>query len=151
MKLNRDRIVAIGFFVLSIFVLIFAQNIAIPPNLSEPGPRIFPQIAGLGMLVCSVGMFFTTKIEDEKPFLDKEGWKRLGLIFVMLILYLIALMYVGFLISTFVFLFLFINVLKNGKDAKLVTILAVTIITTILLYLAFTKGFAIALPKGKIF
>ncbi len=151
MSLTKDRIIAIFFMLLSIIILINSRTIVVAPNIAEPGARLFPQIAGVGMLICSLGMFFTKQAEDEKEFLSKEGWKRLAVIFIALFIYFLALIFVGFLIATPFCLFGFIYILKSGKDVSTIKIILISVLVAVLLYYSFTKGFSISLPKGMLF
>lgn len=151
MSLSKDKVVAIVFILLSIFVIVDSQKIVIPQNISEPGGALFPMISGIGMLICAIGIFFTKQPENDKKFLDKDGWKRMGIIFVALIIYFLALNYIGFLVSTPFCLYGFIHILKSGRKVNPVIIAIVSIVTTLILYYSFTKGFAIALPTGKLF
>ena len=89
---NKDRIGGIIFAIFGALVTSMASGIRMPANLSEPGPRLFPCIAGVGMLICGLGMAVTAKSSgDEAPFLEKAGWKRLGIVAVLttVILYLL--------------------------------------------------------------
>ncbi len=151
MSLNRDKKIAIFFMILSVFILIYAQTINVPPNISEPGARLFPRIAGLGMLICSLGMFFTKQEGEDKEFLSRDGWKRLGVIFGSAVVYFLGLMTLGFLIATPFCLFGFIYILKSGKNVSMIAMVATAIIVPLILYSAFTYGFAISLPKGMFF
>lgn len=151
MTLTRDRVIAIIFMLLSVFILINTQTINVPANISEPGARLFPQLAGVGMLICSLGMFFSKQPENQKEFLSKDGWKRLGVVFGALIVYFLGLNFLGFFITTPFCLFGFIYILKSGKQVSPIVMIATSIIVTLILYYAFTVGFSIALPKGVIF
>lgn len=68
---NKDRIGGIIFAIFGALVTSMASGIRMPANLSEPGPRLFPCIAGVGMLICGLGMAVTAKSSgDEAPFLE---------------------------------------------------------------------------------
>lgn len=151
MSLTKDRKVAILFMLLSVFIIINTFSIKVPTNISEPGGRLFPQIAGVGMFICSIGMFFTKSKEDKSEFLTKDGWKRLGSFYIALIVYFLGLVYLGFLVATPICLFAFVYILKSGKKVNPVLIATFSIIFTLIIYFAFTKGFAISLPKGILF
>ena len=121
---NKDRIGGIIFAIFGALVTSMASGIRMPANLSEPGPRLFPCIAGVGMLICGLGMAVTAKSSgDEAPFLEKAGWKRLGIVALTLVLYYFGLEYIGFLIMTPIFAFAVIMILSSGK--KINRILAV--------------------------
>lgn len=104
------------------------------------------------MTICGLGMAFQKQPgKKSEPFLDKTGWKRLGIAATALILYLLGLQYLGFLISTPIFTFAIVLILAGGKKIRIVSAAIVALITTGALYLMFEKGFAIFLPAGKLF
>ena len=89
-------------YLMGIVCLLFAawiawQTSSIPNKLvsNEPGPKMFPYISAAGIAVMSVlSMIFDGKKENEskeagqaKPYLDKQGWMRMGLILVECLLF----------------------------------------------------------------
>lgn len=77
---NKDRIGGIIFAIFGALVTSMASGIRMPANLSEPGPRLFPCIAGVGMLICGLGMAVTAKSSgDEAPFWKRQAGSGLGL------------------------------------------------------------------------
>ncbi len=150
--ITKDRIGGLGFALIGIIVSVMATQISVQPNLTEPGPRLFPLIAGFGMAICGLGMAFQKSSGQKgQPFLDAAGWKRLGVSAATLILYLIGLQYLGFLISTPIFTFAIVLILAGGKKIRVVTAAIVALITTGALYLLFERVFSIFLPAGKLF
>lgn len=147
----KDRIAGILFAVFGVVVTLMATQIRIQPNLSEPGPRLFPYIAGIGMAVCGVGIALTEKGKHDEPYLTKEGWKRLGVVSFVLVLYYFGLEYLGFLIATPVFTFAIILILASGIKLSKVVTAVIALATTGGLYLLFQKAFMIFLPSGKLF
>ena len=84
----------IVFIILALWVVF--QTTQIPEKLvsNEPGPKLFPYISAIGMIVMAVlSMIFDGKkeAEDNKngaaPYLDAAGWKRLALIMVECIVF----------------------------------------------------------------
>ena len=149
---NKDRIGGGIFAVFGLIVTLIATNIRMPANLREPGPRLFPYIAGMGMLVCGIGMVLTAKKDAiQEPFLTKEGWKRLGVVAFTLVLYYFALEWIGFIISTPIFAFSIILILSGGKKINKIAAVVISILTMAVLYLLFQKVFMIFLPGGKFF
>ena len=153
MKLSKDKQISIIFIVLSILILVLTQKVRVLPNLAEPGPRLFPQVAAGGMLVCAIGMFFDKGSENEntKPYLTKEGWKRFFIVFVVISLYVASLWLVGFKIATPFAMLAFVAVLSDGKKVSKILSIIIALAATALLYLAFTTAFAIPLPAGLLF
>lgn len=149
---SKDRIGGAVFAIFGILVTILATQIKIPANLSEPGPRLFPYIAGIGMTVCSLGMVFTAKKQEARgPFLTREGWIRLGVVAAALVFYYLALEYIGFLISTPVFTFAIILILSSGKKVGKIAAALAAVAATGTLYFLFQSVFKIFLPSGKLF
>jgi len=150
--MNKEKIGGICFAIFGLFVVLVATQIKMPVNSNEPGPRVFPYISGSGMLICGIGMFLTAKKkEKEKPFLSKEGWKKLIKITVLLFLYYFGLEILGFLIATPFFTAAVILLLADGKKvSKFVTVI-VALATTGIIYGVFEKAFAILLPSGLFF
>ena len=80
-----------------IVVALMATQIRVQANLTEPGPRLFPYISGIGLAICGLGMALTAKKEEGgDPYLTLSGWKRLGIAGVALFIYYLALEYIGF-------------------------------------------------------
>lgn len=148
---NKDRIGGIIFAVFGCIVTFMTAQIKMPANLSEPGPRLFPYIAGAGMLICGIGMAITAAQEKEEPFLTGDGWKRLGVVALALVIYYLGLEWIGFMVSTPVFAFVIMLILSSGKKINKVVAAVIAVITTIVLYLLFQKVFMIFLPAGKFF
>ena len=151
--LNKERIGAIIFLIFGIAVTLMGTQIRVQANLTEPGPRLFPYISGIGMAICGLGMFINAIKDNKTPlaYLDHDGWKRLGVCGLTLILYYFGLEYLGFLISTPIFTFAIILILGNGKKISKVITVVVAVITTGLLYFTFESLFSIFLPSGKLF
>ena len=114
-KLNRTYIMGIVFIILALWVLF--QTTQIPEKLvsNEPGPKLFPYISAIGMIVMAVlSMIFDGKkeAEDNKngaaPYLDAAGWKRLALIMVECIVFCVAMNVIGFWITAMVGMMMFI-------------------------------------------
>lgn len=149
--MSKDRIGGVAFALFGIVVTVLATQIRVPANLTEPGPRLFPYISGVGMAVCGLGMALTAKKEDGEPYLTKDGWKRLGICSAALVLYYIALEYIGFLIATPIFTFAIVLILASGVKLNKVMAAVTALVTTGSLYLIFQKAFQIFLPSGKLF
>lgn len=97
----KNRITGLCAIVLGIAIAIYSMTIKVRMQLNEPGPKVFPLIAGVGIAVCGLGLLITEyKTRSDKPFLTKEGWKRFGCSMVILVAYYLGLKLLGFLPAT---------------------------------------------------
>ena len=156
-KLNRTYIMGIVFILLALWVGF--QTTQIPEKLvsNEPGPKLFPYISAIGMIVMAVlSMIFDGKKEAEEnkngaaPYLDAAGRKRLALIMVECIVFCIAMNVIGFWITSMIGMMMYILTLKADKKINFVFAIVLSIALGSICYFGFTKGFNIPLPKGLI-
>ena len=150
MKMHRDTITGITGLVGSAFFLYFTRFIKQPAKLLEPGPRIVPYVALLLIAVSSLALLIKGVIErkrEEKPYFPKGGICKITLSFMKLLLYAVAMNYLGFLFTTPFATFAFIYDLKGG----LVTAIIISVVVTASLYAMFVYGFQIKLPSGILF
>ncbi len=154
MTLKKDRIISVFFLVVAFVFLIFIEDIKMPTNLTEPGPRIMPYLSILLMVICCLGVLyesFKNKDQPEKAFLSSEGWKRLIIILCVLVIYSIGLMSLGFLVATPFMAYILINMLSGENNISLLTGIIASIIVTAAIYLLFSVGFNVMLPPGLLF
>lgn len=156
-KTNRTYIMGAVFIIFGVWVL--WQTTMIPERLvsNEPGPKLFPFISAVGMIVMSVlSIIFDGKKEAEEnkngaaPYLDGAGWKRMFVIIGECLLFCISMNWIGFWITSMAGMMLFIMTLRAGKKINLVFAVALSVGLGSLCYFGFTRGFHIPLPKGVI-
>ena len=148
--MNKDKVSGLIFALLGVVIIVMASGIVMPAYLTEPGPRLFPYIAGAGIFVCGLGIFLSNGQED-KVYLDKEGWKKLGLVGALLFVYYLALDYIGFLFASPFVMFAIILILGKGKKVNKIFSAALSIVAVVGLYFLFKNVFTIFLPTGKLF
>lgn len=151
--MKKDTIIGIGAILVAIFFMLNTGSIKIPADLIDPGPRLFPYIAEVLMMICGAGVIYESLKDksEEKAYLSKEGWKKLGFIFSLLLLYAIALGFVGFLIATPIMFAVLMQILNSEGFQSWPKVIIISIVLTALIYLAFAKGFSVSLPKGSLF
>ena len=152
-------------YLMGIVCLLFAawiawQTSSIPNKLvsNEPGPKMFPYISAAGIAVMSVlSMIFDGKKENEakeagqaKPYLDKKGWMRMGLILVECLLFAVFMNLIGFWITAMIGMFVFVMTLKSGKKVNLIFAIVLCVALSSQCYFGFTRGFQIPLPSGTL-
>ncbi len=130
MKLKKDQLIGGILVVMGIAAIIMSMQIKVKTGSTDPGSRIFPLMASGLLMVCGFGVTLTADNGEGKGFLDRTGWKKLILSFVIMICYVLALKYIGFVISTPVFLYIITTLLANGEKLavwkKLIYIAVIT-------------------------
>jgi len=140
------RIMVIGFFLI-ISIVLYLQTLTFPTN-SEVGPAVVPRLWILMIAPLCLLLLFRTfkrqeKVEANGPRID------IVLMFIgFLVVYLLVMNYIGYFISTF--LFIIAGMLYLGyKNHKVTLIVATSWI--VFSYFIFYKILFVSLPIGKIF
>ncbi len=101
-----DRITSIFFLCVGIFFALNSRRVDIG-SWSEPGPGFLPFWAGLTLCIMAVALFITSLRSpgDILPafFPESDSWKRVTATFAAMIFYALLLDFVGFTLTTFVF------------------------------------------------
>ena len=87
----------------------------------------------------------------EKPYFPKGGVIKVTKSFLMLVIYAVALTYLGFVITTPFATAAFIYDLKGNSEVKPVSTVIISVVVTAVLYAMFVFAFQIKLPAGVLF
>jgi hypothetical protein len=118
--------------------------------IDQVGPDFWPRI----ILLLLVFLSFLAFLSDilKKPaekrdaiFLKAIEIKRLGITLVLIFIYIIMLYYIGFVVSTPIFIFIFMIIL--GEKRKWL-IFITSILLTAAVVMVFSKFFLLAIPRG---
>ncbi|MCC8127872.1 MAG: tripartite tricarboxylate transporter TctB family protein [Clostridiales bacterium] len=154
MKMRRDTITGIVGLLGCAFFLVQTQSIKQPAKLLEPGPRLLPYVAIILIALSSVALIikgFKDRNIEEKPYFPKGGILKITKSYLMLVVYAIAMTYLGFLITTPFATLAFIYDLKGTSKVKLVPSIIISVLVTAALYAMFVFGFQVKLPAGAFF
>ena len=105
----------------------------------------------LALILCAIGKMLTEGRHEAKPLFDREGWKRVGIMFAIMIGYLAAMWYVGYLISTLVFTPMLVVAMREDRKLRPVTLAIFSVVTTTVLYFVFQNIIMVTLPTGVLF
>lgn len=153
MKLRRDTVTGIVGLVGCAFFLYLTQSIRQPANLLEPGPRLLPYVALFLIAMSSIALIiqgYKDREVTEKPYYPKGGVLKVTKSFLMLVIYAVAMNFLGFIISTPFATFAFIYDLKGNSEVKPIPTAIISVLVTICLYAMFVFGFQIKLPGGTL-
>lgn len=152
MKVSRDQIVGALIVVLGVFVFFMISSYKVPFTIAYPGPKALPGLAAIGFIICGAGIFIEgMKKTDEKTYLVKEGWIRLGLNLLALMAYILAMKFVGYFIATPIFLFGLSTWYAKGYNTKLWQRILFAAAFTVVIYLVYVVAFGYQLPAGELF
>lgn len=116
MDIKFDRIAAILFLTVGSLFIIGSRNIASSSYGSVVGPDIFPLFLGGLLVILSIRLFYETfsgkKQEKEK---EKLQYMPFIIIFIATLVYILTLESVGYVITTFLFLFVCFQTMERGK------------------------------------
>ena len=154
MKMRHDMVTGIVGLLTCIFFFIMTQQVRQPANLLEPGPRLLPYVAifliGISSLALIVKGYKEREIA-EKPYFPKGGVIKVTKSFLMLVIYAVAMTYLGFVITTPFATAAFIYDLKGNSEVKPVSTVIISVVVTAVLYAMFVFAFQIKLPAGVLF
>ena len=159
--MQKDKAVGLGSSILGILMIVFAQKVVVLDNLSEPGPRLFPVITGIGLIICGICVFIEDILRNrkgeakakvqEKQEEKKQIIRRYGINALSLIFYFVSLYLFGFIIATPFGTLAFIYALANGKKVPHLKAIILCVVVTVAIYFLFVSAFKLQLPQGLIF
>ena len=154
MKMRHDIVTGIVGLLTCIFFFIMTQQVRQPANLLEPGPRLLPYVAIFLIGISSIALIvkgYKEREIAEKPYFPKGGVIKVTKSFLMLVIYAVAMTYLGFVITTPFATAAFIYDLKGNSEVKPVSTVIISVVVTAVLYAMFVFAFQIKLPAGVLF
>ena len=152
--------IVLGAFCVAFFSFMFYEAVKLHGvgRFGEVGSGFWPMLSlgvsvllSLGWLIATLGKFFRAKgeaLEESSPEASadlRSRWKKVGLSIVCIFGYILVMPWIGFILSTFLFVPLFALALDERR--KLVLIISPFLVTAITI-LVFAKFIAIPFPKG---
>ena len=152
--MKHDMVTGIVGLLTCIFFFIMTQQVRQPANLLEPGPRLLPYVAIFLIGISSIALIvkgYKEREIAEKPYFPKGGVIKVTKSFLMLVIYAVAMTYLGFVITTPFATAAFIYDLKGNSEVKPVSTVIISVVVTAVLYAMFVFAFQIKLPAGVLF
>jgi putative tricarboxylic transport membrane protein len=116
MDIKFDRIAAVLFLAVGVLFIIGSTHISTSSYGSEVGPNIFPLFLGILLGLLSIRLFYETfrgKKQEGKPV--KLEYKPFLIIFSATLIYILTLETIGYVITTFLFLFVCFQTMERSK------------------------------------
>lgn len=145
----------LGLIIAIIAVAIFVVAKDFPDqNDGKPGAWLYPCALAIITFVCGIVMSLKglRHIKGEKLFvLNKElssfGAVNILVVIALIVFYIEASEYLGFLISMFIVIAVMLAMLRNKPWVVLIT----ATVATLVIYLIFSKGLLVPLPEGLLY
>lgn len=148
LKLKRDQWFGIVFLLFSAFLLVSISLIqpalAVDPN--DTGPKFFPTLLTIGLIVCGIGLIVMPDKSDEL-YLNAAQWVRVGKYFGVLVFYLVLMKFLGFVVASSIGLFMIVVMLAGEKRPNKLFVAAYSVAFSLGIYLTFTRMLNVYLPQ----
>lgn len=152
--MQHDRTVAILSLALAVAYLFAVSRMPSPDFVDPVGPRVFPAILGVALLLASVLLFLERRrhrsLESETGGASgpKGTWRSVAVFLAVALwtgAYFATFESLGYLIATFVYLLALMQVFSTAKWYWNTATAAAFCITT---HVLFTRGLEVILPSG---
>jgi putative tricarboxylic transport membrane protein len=149
---NDDSLSSVVWLLVGLGFIAGGVKMGIGP-LNAPGPGFFPTVIGGIFSLLSLALFITASskknpIPEQGSFWkEKKSWKKVSLALVSLVFYLIFLNYLGYILTTFLFL---LSLLKFVGKRGWVSSILTAIVVSLGSYAIFKIGLGVSLPKGLV-
>lgn len=116
MELKFDRIASVLFLAVGVLFIIGSRHLASSSYGSVVGPDIFPLVLGNALVLLSIRLFFETfQNKNKQENKGKLEYKPFIIIFIATLLYILTLESIGYVITTFLFLFVCFQTMERSK------------------------------------
>ncbi|MFD6438801.1 tripartite tricarboxylate transporter TctB family protein [Peribacillus sp. NPDC060186] len=116
MDMKFDRFAAVAFLAVGVLFMIGSRNLSSSSYGSSVGPDIFPFVLGLVLAALSIRLFYEayrSKRQDSSK--EKLEYKPFFIIFISTLIYILTLETIGYVITTFLFLFVCFQTMERSK------------------------------------
>lgn len=153
MKIKRDQLTGAVLILLGVVVFMMTTSFSIPITSAYPGPRMLPTIAAFGFAVCGLGIFVngTMSKKEERAYMAKAGWIRIGITLAVIAAYIAAMTVVGYLIATPVILYLLTTMFARGSRTTIRARVIFSVAVAVIIYVIYVFAFGLTLPGGMLF
>nr|WP_263327659.1 tripartite tricarboxylate transporter TctB family protein [Neobacillus sp. Marseille-Q6967] len=116
MSIQFDRVASVLFLAIGVLFIIGSKNLASSSYGSAVGPDIFPLILGSILVLLSIRLFYETIIiKNKNSSKEKIQYKPFLIIFTATLIYILTLETIGYVITTFLFLFVCFQTMERTK------------------------------------
>lgn len=141
MALKFDHIASVLFLAVGVLFIIGSKSLGSSSYGSAVGPDIFPLVLGSALVLLSIRLFYETLItKNQQGTKEKLHYKPFIIIFTATLLYILTLETIGYVITTFLFLFICFQTMERSKVILSLIISACFSALVYFLYVEVLKG-----------
>jgi putative tricarboxylic transport membrane protein len=152
-KIGGELAFAGSLLILGLVVLYDTSKMLVPPGSGTVGPQVFPYLVSGFVIFISLGLFIqifrgNLGIPEGTEFgevVEKTDFKSLAMVAGSMLTYPLLIERAGFIIATSV---VFFGVAFAYGAKNLLKNLAISLIFSLIVYFAFSKGLNVSLPAG---
>lgn len=116
MSIQFDRIASILFLATGVLFIVGSRQLASSSYGSSVGPDIFPLLLGIILVLLSIRLFYETMVtKTQHSSKEKLLYKPFLIIFSATLIYILTLETIGYVITTFLFLFVCFQTMERTK------------------------------------
>jgi len=141
MSIQFDRIASVLFFAVGILFMVGSKHLSSSSYGSAVGPDIFPFFLGIILVLLSIRLFYESFITiNQQRSNEKLQYKPFLIIFAATLVYILTLETIGYVITTFLFLFVCFQTMERSKVFTSILISACFSGLVYFLYVEVLKG-----------
>ncbi len=148
--MTKNRSTGLIALVLGAVIAVGAAQLPPSTMAGDIGPAVFPYIAAGILIICGIGMLITGGVKEASIF-NRESLFRLAKIFLVVLIYVIAMNYLGFLFPTFAVLFVLSMMFSEEDHIAWWKVLIFAAVLTAGIYLLFHNVLNLKLPTNRLF
>ncbi|MBK5443889.1 tripartite tricarboxylate transporter TctB family protein [Peribacillus sp. TH16] len=116
MDMKFDRFAAVAFLAVGVLFMIGSRNLSSSSYGSSVGPDIFPFVLGLVLAALSIRLFYEAyQSKRQESSKEKLEYKPFIIILLSTLIYILTLETFGYVITTFLFLFVCFQTMERSK------------------------------------
>jgi len=149
------RIFAVALLTFGLFVLFGTFQISGREGLSPSGPRFFPLVVAVGLLVFGTLFLISTTLRQDRYLGEKAAaeeaatdWPTTGLVAAILVVYAFLLDPLGYIVATALLFPAAAYVLGSRGRSKVLRNLTIGVVLGVVVFFSFTELLGVRLPDG---
>ncbi|MET3318732.1 UNVERIFIED_ORG: putative tricarboxylic transport membrane protein [Peribacillus simplex] len=116
MDMKFDRFAAVAFLAVGVLFMLGSRNLSSSSYGSSVGPDIFPFVLGLVLAALSIRLFYEAyRSKRQESSKEKLEYKPFIIILLSTLFYILTLETIGYVITTFLFLFVCFQTMERSK------------------------------------